>query len=139
MRSDNIQCGGCGCQLDEMLSEPNRPACPACGSPSRVIDASAADFISFREQVGVKLKDPRLTGKYKIKIELISGDDLHRKSGEWYKKVRVIDRENNRYLETITHPDTGDVIHHCEEPLSDHWGHGSDKPQPNNDPAEERE
>ena len=73
----------------------------------------------------MKVKDPTSTAKGKIKIEQLIGDDLHRKSGKWYKKARVIDRENDKYLETVTYPETGEVIHHCEEPLSDHFGHGS--------------
>jgi hypothetical protein len=30
-------------------------------------------------------------------------------------------------LEHIVNPNTGEVIHHCEEPLSQHQGHGSAK------------
>jgi hypothetical protein len=78
----------------------------------------------------MKVKDPTLRGKGKIKIEQLVGDDLHRTSGKWYKKIRVIDRENDRYLETVTDPETGEVVHHCEEPLSEHFGHGSDKKPP---------
>ena len=79
------------------------------------------------EQLGMKLKDPTRSGKQKIKIEQLVGDDLHRDSGKWHKKVRVIDRENDRYFEKITDRETGDVIHHCDEPLSKHFGHGSAK------------
>jgi hypothetical protein len=43
---------------------------------------------------------------------------------------RLIDRQNNRYSEKVTARDTGEVIHHCDEPLTDHTGHGSDKKQP---------
>lgn len=38
-----------------------------------------------------------------------------------------IDRENDWYEETVTNPDTGEVVHHQAEPLSDHTGHGSAK------------
>ena len=40
---------------------------------------------------------------------------------------RTIDRDNDRYFEKITDYETGEIIHHCEEPLSQHQGHGSAK------------
>jgi hypothetical protein len=43
------------------------------------------------------------------------------------KKERVIDREEDFYFERITDLETGEVIHHCEEPLSSHQGHGGAK------------
>jgi uncharacterized FlaG/YvyC family protein len=85
------------------------------------------DTLAIKEQLGVKVKDPRFTGSRKIKIEQIVGDDLHRNSGKWYKKVRIIDRENDRYYEEIVDPDTGNVIRQCDEPLSEHRGRGSEK------------
>jgi hypothetical protein len=41
----------------------------------------------------------------------------------------VIDRDNNRYFEMVTDYESGEIIHHCEEPLSEHQGHGSAKPK----------
>ncbi len=40
---------------------------------------------------------------------------------------RTMDRDANRYSEKVTMQDTGEVVHECSEPLSDHKGHGSDK------------
>ena len=42
-------------------------------------------------------------------------------------KERSIDRDNNKYKEVVTDPETGKVVHHCEEFLSKHKGHGSAK------------
>jgi len=53
--------------------------------------------------------------------------DLHWKSGKWMKLERIIDRAKNWYKEVVTDPRTGEVVHRCEEPLSDHKGHGSAK------------
>jgi|TARA_B110001450_G_C17324859_1_gene360958 hypothetical protein len=33
----------------------------------------------------------------------------------------------DEYKEKVTDRETGEVIHHSEEPLSDHFGHGSAK------------
>ena len=31
-----------------------------------------------------------------------------------------LDRERDTYREVVTDPETGELIHHCEEPLSEH-------------------
>ncbi len=41
--------------------------------------------------------------------------------------ARIIDRDCDWYTETVTMRDTGEVIHHCSEPLSHHTGHGADR------------
>ena len=74
-----------------------------------------------------KIKDPKRTGKSKIRQERLFGDDLEKKSGKWKKKERIIDRENDRYMEKVIDPETGEVEHYCDEPLSKHQGHGSAK------------
>jgi hypothetical protein len=43
---------------------------------------------------------------------------------------RVIDREKNRYTERVTDPATGEVVHECDEPLTDHQDHGAAKGRP---------
>jgi hypothetical protein len=53
------------------------------------------------------------------------GDDLHRKSGRWFRLERIIDRARDWYREVISDRRTGHVIHHVEEPLSKHIGHGT--------------
>jgi len=69
----------------------------------------------------------RHTGDTKPFVEQIGGADLCRKTGVWMEKTRVIDRDNDLYKETVKNPKTGEVIHHCEEPLSQHKNHGSAK------------
>ena len=66
----------------------------------------------------------------KVISELRSGDDLWRIKNKWMNKSRVIDWKNNRYRDTITDPQTGEVVHHREEPLDEHQGHGSAKERP---------
>jgi len=43
------------------------------------------------------------------------------------KKNRVIDKNNDKYFEQVIDPETGETVHHCEEPLSEHFGHGTAK------------
>jgi len=42
---------------------------------------------------------------------------------------RTLDRDTDRYTEKVTMRDTGEVIHGTDERLSEHTGHGSDKPR----------
>ena len=42
-------------------------------------------------------------------------------------RIRIIDRQNNVYIETVQYNKTGEIIRACSEKLTDHKGHGSDK------------
>jgi hypothetical protein len=53
------------------------------------------------------------------------GDSFFRLTGQVHRLNRVIAKRGNRYLEHIEDRETGEVVHHCEEPLSEHRGHGS--------------
>jgi hypothetical protein len=44
-----------------------------------------------------------------------------------FEKCALVDRQNDRYLERVWDPESGDIIHECEEPLTQHAGHGSAK------------
>ncbi|MCY4351714.1 MAG: zinc ribbon domain-containing protein [Gemmatimonadetes bacterium] len=121
-----INCTECGNPIEEPINKQEYATCPHCGSDQRPISNCGAK-INIKEQSIYTLIDPNQTGKSKIRYERLSGDDLHRKSGKWNKKERIIDRENDRYMEKFIDPETGGVIHHCDEPLSEHQGHGSAK------------
>ena len=121
-----VVCGKCKCELAE---EPNTEAsqrvpCPKCGSTSRSFEVTAHATLTIKEKMGMQGRHP---GKGRPFIEQVAGDDLHQKSGKWMKLSRVIDRENDSYKETVTDPTTGEIVHHCDEPLSKHTGHGDAK------------
>ena len=42
-------------------------------------------------------------------------------------REEVIDRDKDVYFEKVTDYEDGRTIHHCEERLSEHKGHGSAK------------
>jgi len=48
-------------------------------------------------------------------------------NGRMVIKERHWDKVSNCYFERITGIETGEVIHECEEPLTEHRGHGSAK------------
>ena len=122
-----VNCGDCGRELAEDPSDGSvdaRQPCPDCGSTSRNFKVWASDTIVFRTKIGAKARHPNQRRPFH---EQVVGADLHRKSGKWMHKERIIDRENDWYSETVTDPETGDVIYECHEPLSEHQGHGSAK------------
>lgn len=126
-----VVCGTCEevIQDDLNVSEKTLKLCPNCSSIKQIIydyyeEEKKRDI---KERVVSKIKDTTKTGKKKLRKEFVDGDDLHRKSGNWYLMKRIIDKDNDYYLETITDRVTGDIIYHCEEPLSKHRGHGSAK------------
>jgi hypothetical protein len=43
------------------------------------------------------------------------------------QKERIIDHEKDSYREDVIDPKTGEMVHHCEEPLNQHRGHGDDR------------
>lgn len=118
-----FKCGKCGyCSL-EQFSE-----CPQCHSKSDLtIHLEISDNLVLHECLSGKTNE-KVGKKKKSAFEFKHGDDSSKdtKSG-WAKVNRVIDRKNDKYSETVTDPDTGKVIHKCEEKLSKHYGHGSAK------------
>jgi hypothetical protein len=128
--STSMQCSDCGEPLESHVYGciENLP-CPRCGSFKKAIDLSIVEAVAIKESLRGKVKDSTKTGKSKLRQELLVGDDLHRNSGEWYKKERYINKDNDTYKEVVTNPKTGEIVHHCEEPLSQHKGHGSAKPK----------
>jgi hypothetical protein len=127
MPKSTVQCGECHLPLTEATNEPDRQPSPGCGSTQRVFNRAVVETIPFNEMLGTKVNNPSFPGRGHIRIEQQAGDDFHRATSKWNKKERIIDRENDRYLEKITDAETGAVTRLCDEPLSHHVGHGSAK------------
>jgi hypothetical protein len=125
MSSANVKCSDCGLQPSDLPDFIQMSQCPKCGSVNRTILDS--ETVKAYEKVKVVVKDPQRKSKEKRRREVIAGDDLYKKSGKWNEIVRIWDRDVDQYFKKITDPETGEVIHFCEEPLSQHIGHGSAK------------
>ncbi len=67
----------------------------------------------------------RKKGMKRPLVERISMPDSSRDTGNPVHIERLIDRQNDRYSESVTDQATKAVIHECEEPLSSHTSHGS--------------
>lgn len=129
---NGVFCNSCGQLLFDARSDDpvdSRRPCPACGSLSRLVKVYVQDELTFHTDLGLKKKRPgfKSGGRSRPAQEQWSGDQLSA-DGVWRDRQRVVDRENNRYVERVTDPD-GTVVHDVDEPLDEHLGHGSNKPR----------
>ena len=119
-----VKCKDCGFYLN-MPSNAERPPCPACGSTTHafILEAGAAAYHFVQGKARLKHKDVN----HKLIREVITGPDLCRKDGKWKQLHRSLDHKADLYREIVTDPESGGIVHQCEEPLSEHRGHGDDK------------
>lgn len=123
--AETVRCGECGTVLlDETARTSVREPCPECGSNCRTIAIELVDYVHIHEQLEVKQKRK---GYKKPIHEELTGDDFTHSTGRFSSKTRVIDRLNDRYYEYVVDQQTGDVLRHCDEKLSEHYGRGSAK------------
>lgn len=124
-----VWCNKCGVVLNEAsdIQPETRTPCPSCGSTTRRFKVCITEGMEISTKVGMKVK--RAEDK-KPSVEQISGSELNRSTRKIVDKTRIIDRENDLYQETVKDPKTGEIIHHCKEPLSKHVNHGSAKAKP---------
>ena len=65
-----------------------------------------------------RARHPGTRANYDVQLE--EGDSFHRKSARWHRLTRIIDRLRDRYYEHVTDAETGVVVRHIDERLSDH-------------------
>ncbi len=122
---DTTTCSNCGATIDTSHDGVNfRTPCQLCGSIKRIYNVSIKESIVLRDGIGVKGKR---VGEKRPFVEDLSKPDFSRSRGKFVHLQRVIDRDNDQYYEKVVDYETGEIIHHCEEPLSIHQNHGSAK------------
>ena len=114
-----------GHQVDEVGTEPvaARKPCPVCGSTARRIERLAEERLTIHGALRTQL---RRGGSSKVVQDGFVGS-IQSADGTWVERSQVKDREADHYVEVITAAD-GSEIYRDEGPLSEHRGHGSDKP-----------
>jgi hypothetical protein len=119
-------CSNCGEVLEEAyyLPSPNRTPCPKCGDLRRNFYVRLEEKVIVRDGIGIRA---RRSNQRKPFYESYGGPAMSHARGKHVHKARTMDRENDEYREYIQDYETGEVIHHCEEPLSAHKGHGDAK------------
>jgi DNA-directed RNA polymerase subunit RPC12/RpoP len=125
-----VACGQCKRNLDEPSNTPEnkRNPCPNCGSVSRLVKKEIADSISVRDGVRGKARSGE-AGKPGGKpwLTTMSEPSWSHSAQKWMHREKTENRRENRYTEVVKDPETGEVVHEVEEPLSEHRGHGSAK------------
>jgi hypothetical protein len=122
---ETTECADCGALIAaEADALDMRRPCDVCGSTKRVHSVSIMETLVVRDGYRLKAKRP---GQKKPYLEELSRPDYSHSRGKHVHRQRVIDRDNDQYFEKITDYENGEVIHHCEEPLSQHQGHGDAK------------
>lgn len=121
-----VYCGNCNIVLDECpsISPKERKPCPECDSLIRAFTVSFESKLEVKSSLRYKAKRG---GKGRPFLESFTGASLSKKLQKWMHRELFIDRENDIYRESVTDIETGEIIHQCEEPLSQHKGHGDDK------------
>ena len=128
--STKVTCSECGTEQPTKWAERSADhPCPACGSLRKNVELQFEDKLTAERHDSVrgKVKDARFPSKKNPRVDFFSGDDLRKSDGKWMQKERVIDKDKDHYKEVVVDPETGQVIHRTEEPLSAHMGHGSAK------------
>lgn len=116
-------------KCDAVMFEPagsERCPCPACGATGRSFPVTLEDTLVVHE--GYRLKHYK-SGSPKFSIDDRYGPSYFRVGQEWHHLQRTIDRENDRYTETVRVLSTGELIRHVDHPLSEHVDRGGSKNQ----------
>ena len=76
-----------------------------------------------------RIKDPTFNSKKNPRLEFKVGASYSHAKKKWMHREMYVDKRQDQYRELVSDPDTGEVIHQCEEPLSKPRGHGDAKPR----------
>ncbi|ACM20938.1 hypothetical protein Geob_2588 [Geotalea daltonii FRC-32] len=127
--SREVVCSNCGMLINkgegpiDSLPDP----CASCGSIARTVKLVICEKLELHEALKGKVKDKNFPSKKNPRREFFVGDEIRASDSKWMKKERNIDKDNDKYREVVVNPENGELVHHCEESLKDHIGHGSAK------------
>ena len=123
---ETVVCNACHTEFQDEADAPldARKPCPSCGSITRLFPIVVEGTVTLQATLNYKGKHG---GKGKPFIVGKLGAELFVKLQKWVHLESVIDRANDRYKEVVTDPTTKEIIHRCEEPLSQHQNQGSAK------------
>jgi hypothetical protein len=130
--ADAVHCAECDWLFEDAaaaLSEPRQP-CPACGAFGRHAKKALRTEVTAQLSVSYAARN----ANRKMFAWGFSGRDWSHRLQKHVDKISTFAKRGhgNRRYEHITDPDTGEVVHHCDHPLTEHRDHGSAKPPPKN-------
>jgi phage FluMu protein Com len=125
-----VACGHCKKVLDEASDTPveKRTPCPDCESTSRHFAKTLTATVTVRSGIRGKARSGE-AGKPGGKpwLTFMSEPSWSYSSEKWIHREKAENRREDRYTEVVRDPDTDEIIHEVDEPLSEHRGHGSAK------------
>src|SRR5690554_5554839 len=121
----NLTCGRCA---NVFYSKKTNDACPRCGNTdSKNYMPNLSNGIKLTQEIKIVKKDVTKPSKKSKVFEMKIRDEKPQKDGSTAMFRRIIDKENDNYQELVVINETGEIKHKCNEPLSEHQGHGSAK------------
>lgn len=81
------------------------------------------EYLPFEAEVSIT-KDGIKKRDFEIKY---SSSSFQKDKTGAVSRFRIIDKNNDRYVEKVIYTDTETIIRDCDEKLTEHWGHGSAK------------
>jgi hypothetical protein len=125
-QAQSPSCSQCGQPIaPEHLSKP----CPACGDSRKTWPVELAAKVEVRTSMALRARHG-LPGKIKPFLKEKISDSYSTARKKWMHREQLADAENNHYHELVTDPETGEVIHECDEPLDQHRRRGCAKRPP---------
>jgi hypothetical protein len=116
VEAEAVICKQCGKATGEPLGLPYHmpdyrgSPCPRCGDYGR----------RYRLKYPPGYDAPKLPRLRKWSVKAESRLSWHGSTGRWHVVQRTFDRKSDRYVEHVTDAETGDIIRHIDEPLTEH-------------------
>lgn len=128
--SNKVRCATCGQDLDGHVfgAAEVRPPCSKCDSVARELAVKISEEISGWDTVGVRGGRRRYEpgGRKRPYVEAVFGKrQLTVSTGHVAARTKVENRRDDLYSEVVKNVETGEILHECHEPLSEHKGHGT--------------
>jgi hypothetical protein len=122
-------CNKCGTFVDEPDNLDERQPCSQCGSLSRSFGVGLSTEAVGQPEIKAKGRHGQ-PGQVKPFVTAKLADEVFHETRERTLREKMEDRDNDRYHERVISQETGALLHECNEPLSEHQGHGSAKKKP---------
>jgi hypothetical protein len=109
--------------FDASLRDEESTLCETCGwlhAPDKACSGKA-----FCTEL--KITSPAARSDKKLQYHRRIRTELNISTGKQVRVVRIINKTTDAYYEKVTDIETGQVIHECYEPLSQHRGRGTAK------------
>ena len=117
-----VICSHCGKELKD-----EKEICPMCGGDAHAITMEINEATEIIQCTKLCKIDKKRHGKGKDRRIMKMEDSYSVNVKKYRNRWMDIDKDEDSYLEIVQDRETGEIVHYCAEPLSQHQGHGSAK------------